>query len=121
MPANCILAITTNYTWAGILEDVAAAMKAEKPKSCARIKLEMTAERAQKIKFRSTIETAKNKRLRINSKVTFLQKSHLNKAFTVAIQQSKWQQQAKVYKDTLETMLASGFDDERVEELREKY
>ena len=51
MPANFILAIMTNYTWAGLAEDVAAAMKVEKPKICARIKLEMTAERAQKMKF----------------------------------------------------------------------
>ena len=86
MPANCILALMTNYTWAGLAEDVAAAMKVEKPKSRARIKLEMAAERAQKMKFRSTIETAENKRLRINSKVAFLQKSQLNKAFIVATQ-----------------------------------
>ena len=46
MPANCILALMTNYTWAGVAEDVAVAMKVEKPKNRVRIKLEMSAERA---------------------------------------------------------------------------
>ena len=51
MHANCILALMTNYTWAGLAEDVAAAMKVGKPKSCAKIKLEVAAERAKKMKF----------------------------------------------------------------------
>ena len=59
MTANCIIVLMTNYTWAGLAEDVGAKMTVEKPKSCARIKLETAAERAHKMKFQSTIETAK--------------------------------------------------------------
>jgi hypothetical protein len=86
MPANCILAWMTNYTWAGLAEDVTLAMKVEKPKSRAKIKLEMAAEQAKKMKVRSNMDTAEKKRIRIHSKVVVLQKSQLNKAFIVATQ-----------------------------------
>jgi hypothetical protein len=121
MPANCILALMTNYVWAGLAKDAAAAIKVVKPKSRATIKSEIARDKNDRADRKSDTQLLENKRTRVNSKVQLFQKSQLNKAFIVASQQPAWHQQARVYKDALEVMsLIGGGDDGRVLVLREK-
>jgi hypothetical protein len=89
----------TNYVWVGLAKDVAAVMKAVKPKSRATIKSEIACDKNDRADRKSDAQLLENKRARMNSKVQLLQKSQLNKAFIVASQQSAWHQQGYVGDD----------------------